>query len=279
MSQINTDFSPHDAQVSIIVPTWNSESTLPFLLESIAAQDFHSFEVIVVDNFSTDRTPAIAKRYGAKLIQLRSNRVVARSEGIRHAKGKYVFLVDSDQTLDSKCISILAATSSERPRDALVARELSYGRTRWACLLAREDDVEFDLGIGLPRWFPITAVAGFPLIKLRDAAHVHGEDRMLTAWVKENGHSISYVRDAVMWHEDLPILPYFRKQYQNAASGTAGTLLRRYFTVTHVAALSKINLISVRHSMGSGVHMPAYAYLIGTKIFLQALGIVSARFR
>ena len=49
--------------VSVIIPTYNSEKTLPLCLESIKRQTYKNIEVIIVDNFSVDRTVDIAKRY------------------------------------------------------------------------------------------------------------------------------------------------------------------------------------------------------------------------
>ena len=55
--------SIEDPLVSIIIPTYNSEKTLPLCLESIKRQTYKNIEVIVLDNFSIDRTVDIAKRY------------------------------------------------------------------------------------------------------------------------------------------------------------------------------------------------------------------------
>ena len=49
--------------VSIIIPTYSSEKTLPICLESIKRQTYKNVEVIVADNFSTDRTVEIARSY------------------------------------------------------------------------------------------------------------------------------------------------------------------------------------------------------------------------
>jgi len=49
--------------ISVIIPTYNSEKTLPLCLESIKRQTYKNIEVIIVDNFNVDRTVDIAKRY------------------------------------------------------------------------------------------------------------------------------------------------------------------------------------------------------------------------
>jgi len=83
--------------ISIIIPTLNEEKHLPILLESIKMQKVHC-EIIVADNGSKDRTTAIARRYGCKLIQggLPSR---ARNNGARVAKNNQLFFLDADAEL------------------------------------------------------------------------------------------------------------------------------------------------------------------------------------
>ncbi len=54
--------------LSIVVPTFNEEDFLPRLLASIEAQDYADREVIVADNRSRDRTRAIARAHGARVV-------------------------------------------------------------------------------------------------------------------------------------------------------------------------------------------------------------------
>ncbi len=55
-------------RVSIGLPVYNGEDLLPGAIESILAQDFADFELIVSDNGSTDRTPEICEKYGTVFI-------------------------------------------------------------------------------------------------------------------------------------------------------------------------------------------------------------------
>ena len=65
--------------VTIIIPTFNSEKTLQLCLESIRKQTYKNIDVIVVDNYSTDSTVSVAKKYGAKVIQVRGERARAKN--------------------------------------------------------------------------------------------------------------------------------------------------------------------------------------------------------
>jgi len=87
-------------KVSVIIPTYNRFPMVKEAVDSVLAQDFEDFELIVVDDGSTDGTTEEIKRYGGrvKLLPLSQNRgvSVARNRGILQARGKYVAFLDSD---------------------------------------------------------------------------------------------------------------------------------------------------------------------------------------
>lgn len=91
--------------VSIIVPTYNSARTIEQCLESIKNQDYQNIEIIVVDNFSTDNTFEIAKKYTDKVFQKWSERTAQKNFGIKQAKGEYLCFIDGDMSLDVQVIS------------------------------------------------------------------------------------------------------------------------------------------------------------------------------
>ncbi len=87
-------------KVSIIIPTYNRLPMLKEAIQSVLSQDFEDFELIVVDDGSTDGTPQEIKPLGGrvKVIEHTVNKGVsaARNRGILHAKGKYIAFLDSD---------------------------------------------------------------------------------------------------------------------------------------------------------------------------------------
>ena len=54
--------------VSVVIPAYNEEKYLPACLEALSRQTFRDFEVVVVDNNSTDRTAEIARSLGARVV-------------------------------------------------------------------------------------------------------------------------------------------------------------------------------------------------------------------
>ena len=83
---------------SIIIPTYNEEEYLPVLLKSIKKQDFNSYEIIVADANSTDKTREIAEEYGCRVVD-GGLPAVGRNNGAKVAKGEYLLFLDSDLEL------------------------------------------------------------------------------------------------------------------------------------------------------------------------------------
>lgn len=87
---------------SIIIPAYNAGKTLNRCIDSILAQTFSDYEVIVVNDGSTDNTKTIIDNYSgsnSKILAVhKPNGGVssARNEGLRHAQGEYIVFVDSD---------------------------------------------------------------------------------------------------------------------------------------------------------------------------------------
>jgi glycosyltransferase involved in cell wall biosynthesis len=89
--------------ISVIVPAFNASGTLEETLASIAAQNFDDFEILIIDDGSTDRTREILNRFcekepRARLITNPNNQGVAasRNTGLKEAQGKWIALIDAD---------------------------------------------------------------------------------------------------------------------------------------------------------------------------------------
>ncbi|MCB2106389.1 MAG: glycosyltransferase family 2 protein [Rhodobacteraceae bacterium] len=90
--------------VSVIVPAFNAASFLPRALRSVAQQTMRDFEVIVVDDASSDDTVEVARKYGEELgvclrvlaLDTNSGPAVARNAGVATAKGEFVSFLDAD---------------------------------------------------------------------------------------------------------------------------------------------------------------------------------------
>ncbi len=87
-----------EPQVSVVIPAWNEEKNLARTLQSLSNQKTkYTYEVIVVDNNSTDKTRALAESCGLKVIPEHNQGIsFARQIGLINARGKYILCADSD---------------------------------------------------------------------------------------------------------------------------------------------------------------------------------------
>lgn len=85
--------------VSVVIPTFNSSHYLQMAIQSVLNQTYQDFEIIVVDDGSTDDTQKVASSFGRKVsyfYQTNQGSPIARNVGLKLAKGKYLALLDSD---------------------------------------------------------------------------------------------------------------------------------------------------------------------------------------
>jgi len=89
-------------KVSLYIPTYNAEVTLRKCLESVFSQTYPLWEILLVDDGSSDNTVEITKQYNVKIIQHQENKgiSVTRNTAISHSNGDFLAGVDSDVTLD-----------------------------------------------------------------------------------------------------------------------------------------------------------------------------------
>jgi len=124
-----TEMSNCDPRVSVIVPTWNRSHCLRFSVESILAQDCEQFEVILVDDGSTDDTPAEVARLAASDSRIRvfqqpnQGQSAAFNRGLAEARGEFAIMLSDDDVLYPRCLSAVVPVFDENPSVIVVAGE------------------------------------------------------------------------------------------------------------------------------------------------------------
>ena len=118
-------------KVSVIVPVYNTCAFLPACVESILGQTYTDWELLLVDDGSTDGSLQIARQYAQAdprirvLHQENCGVSAARNQGIRAAGGSYICFVDSDDTIETSLLSDMAAVLQRTQADC-VASGLTY---------------------------------------------------------------------------------------------------------------------------------------------------------
>ncbi|MCW5880706.1 MAG: glycosyltransferase [Anaerolineae bacterium] len=118
--------APH---VSVILATYNRADLVGEAIDSVLAQTFADWELVIVDDGSTDDTEAVLARYTdpriRSLRQSNQGLSAARNAGLRVAQGDYAIMLDSDDRQRPDCLARLVAAADARP-DAVVV----YGRSQ-----------------------------------------------------------------------------------------------------------------------------------------------------
>jgi len=96
--------------ISVVIPTYNEEKDIKGCLESLRKQSFKDFEIIVVDDGSTDKTTEIVKKYKVKLIKgEHKGPGFSRNIGAREAKGEILIFIDADMSFHKEYLKNLIA--------------------------------------------------------------------------------------------------------------------------------------------------------------------------
>lgn len=129
--------------ISVIIPSYNEEKLLPECLTSLTKQTFTDFEVIVVDNNCRDKTPEIAKRFGARVVkEKKQGMIAARQKGFAVAKGTIIARIDADAQANSDWLSVIHKTFEKYPEVVGItgnftspSRQLAIGYGIWSFAL------------------------------------------------------------------------------------------------------------------------------------------------
>jgi chlorobactene glucosyltransferase len=146
--------------ISVIIPARNEEANLPSLLDSLITQDYPSYEVIVVDDSSTDGTTAVARRYakqGVRLIQSDgpppgwTGKNAACWRGARESTHPWLLFVDADTTLAPFALRSSMAFALDHHAGALSLLARQRCESFWERLLLPFAYQQYFVGVDVQR--------------------------------------------------------------------------------------------------------------------------------
>lgn len=177
--------------ISFIVPAYNEEHELSSTLRAIhaaASEADQLYEIVVVDDASTDATPEIASRAGAKVIPINRRQIAAsRNAGARAAQGEYLLFIDADTRIHRAHVSgaIAALEAGYSGGSAWVAMDglvPIWGRMLWRTLSV----VYFGLNLGAGA-FLFTTRRNFAAVGGFDEQYFAGEEVYFSLELKKLG--------------------------------------------------------------------------------------------
>lgn len=191
---------------SIIIPTHNEEKVIKKCLKSIKLDK--NIEIIIIDNYSTDKTVKIASQYTSLTFIKGKERSTQRNFGAKKAKGDYLLFLDADMRL-SKNIINQALNEAQKGKYVVAFPEQAIGDNFWEKAIALERNLyHHEIFISAARFFPkklFQKLGGF------DEKLISGEDWDLTVRAVKAGFKLSYTKDFIIHQERVVSL----KDYLN----------------------------------------------------------------
>jgi GT2 family glycosyltransferase len=119
---LNKPSAKYTPLVSVVIPCYNSHRYIEPCLDSILQYKTPSFEIIIIDDGSSDKTPNILEKYKSKKnIRIYTNAknkgpAICRNFGVSKSKGRYILFLDIDTVLQNNCISHIAERFTMDPK-------------------------------------------------------------------------------------------------------------------------------------------------------------------
>jgi cellulose synthase/poly-beta-1,6-N-acetylglucosamine synthase-like glycosyltransferase len=234
----------HDKMVSVIVPCYNEEMVLKSSLQSLINQTYKNYEIIVVDDGSSDQTYLIAKSMEftdntKRLVAFtkpNSGKANALNFGISKAKGSLILTVDADSKLSSSAIELMTEYFDD-PQIGAVAGSVyvTNQNTIWSKLQA----LEYIQGLNLVRngqaYLKLVNIIPGPIGMFRKSAilevggyksDTYAEDCDLTLQLINKRYKVDYAIDAISYTEAPEALTELLKQRYRWTRGILQSVLK-----------------------------------------------------
>ncbi len=227
---------------SIIIPVYNGQACLPDTLRSVAGLDYPHYEVIVVDDASTDRSAEIARSHGVAVVSLSWNQgpAHARNQGAKHASYDTLLFTDSDVLIPKSLLTMLDERFIESGADAIQGTFSSV--CPYANFFSQYKNLYNRFVLNrLPDWIDttFTSVTAVRLHAFLDCGgfddRIRGasvEDRTLGRNLRKHGYRIRLDRSLEVIHnKKLLFSGFIRNQYRRSRDLSKLLLRNREDTV------------------------------------------------
>lgn len=197
--------------ISVIVPIYNMEKLMHKCIDSILAQTFKDFEILLIDDGSTDRSAMICDKYQHKDPRIKVYHKAngglsdARNYGLKRANGIYVIFFDPDDWVDSTCLEELYEKAQESDADVVMCDifyndkyRQRYGSQKPSAL--RNESILKDLIVGKVSGFTVTKLIRkecYTKYEVEFPVGIYGcEDQYAMCILFKNNVKIAYIERA-----------------------------------------------------------------------------------
>lgn len=221
-----------DLTVSIIIPVYNGAKTMPACLESLLKQDYpaDAFEIIVVENGSTDNTAAVIRQYPVRLLHSHQRGpAAARNMGIAHSQKEIIAFTDADCIADPGWLRNLTAPYADPCVGGVAGEIVAYrhGNRNMIEMFSDEHSPLRNFISGAAEFLPhlYTANASYRRAALQQVGGFNptlftGEDVDLSWRVQlYTPYRVSYAPEAVIYHNHRSSKRGLARQYRQYGFG------------------------------------------------------------
>ncbi len=259
-------------QLTVIVPAYNEEESIADTLQSILNQTCPPKEIIVVDDFSKDKTGDVARKCGVTVIRPPRNtgsKAGAQNFALRQVNTKYLMAIDADTVLEKDAIEKLFRAFRDKKVVAACGFVLPrYVRTMWE----RGRYIEYLFAFSFYK--PIQDYFGKPLISSgcfslyqTEAVREQGgwsmrtmaEDMDLTWSFYQKGHKVRFIPEALCYPIEPHNYDFMSKQLRRWSHGFVQNVMLHWRGLVHIPYLRLAVAVSVWDSIIASV---AYLFLI-----------------
>jgi cellulose synthase/poly-beta-1,6-N-acetylglucosamine synthase-like glycosyltransferase/peptidoglycan/xylan/chitin deacetylase (PgdA/CDA1 family) len=270
--------TPEHAQpVTIVVPAYNEQVGIERAVRSLLASDYPDFDVIVVDDGSTDRTAEIVAGLDVERLRLvrqdNAGKAAALNVGVELSDSDIVVMVDGDTLFEPDTLRKLVAVFAD-PEVAAVSGNTKVGNRQG--LLGRWQHIEYVIGFNLDRrMYEILqctptvpgAVGAFRRNALEEVGGVPGdtlaEDTDLTLAIGRKGRRVVYAEEARAWTEAPSTLAALWRQRYRWSFGTMQAVWKhKRAVITRDRRQRRIGRRALPYMLLFQILLPAVAPLI-----------------
>jgi cellulose synthase/poly-beta-1,6-N-acetylglucosamine synthase-like glycosyltransferase/peptidoglycan/xylan/chitin deacetylase (PgdA/CDA1 family) len=268
--------APRELQsVSIVVPAYDEEKDIAKCVASLAASDYPGFEVLVVDDGSTDATADVVQRLALARVrlvrQLNAGKPAALNRGIAEAQHDLIVSVDADTVFEPGTLRALVAPFAD-PRTGAISGQTKVSNRRR--LLGRWQHIEYVMGFNLDRrMFAVLscvptvpgAIGAFRRRALLDvggfSADTLAEDTDVALAMCRSGWRVAYQPDARAWTEAPATLSALWRQRYRWAYGTLQNVWK-HRRATRLSGQRRVGLVALPYISVFHIALPCLAPLI-----------------
>lgn len=275
-------------EYSVIIPVYNRVDEVEELLESLSRQTVNNFEVVIVEDGSTDKCEEVCRKYQSSGLNLKyfwkenEGRSIARNYGIERASGNYFLFFDSDCVIPEQYFETLGERFAEKRWDCFGGPDAahdSFTDTQKAINFAMTSFLTTG-GIrggkvSLEKFTPRTFNTGFSrevYEKVGGFREMFSEDIDMSTRIRNKGFSIGLLTDCYVYHKRrVDFRKFFRQVYVFGMSRITLKLLypgslKAVHTLPALAVIAAVALLVATVTVSPWFFLPIAIYLLALVI-------------